>query len=743
MLLIPALLATMGCGGADPDRPRETPSSTHAQTVCDGNDVSVVLANNQCTLCHNDTPEVAGGGLDLLSDGLEERLANRYSANPTCANELLTNPDEPGASMLLRVVAPERYADFGSPDCVPVSMPLASPVVMPDADVTCMEAWIANLDPKVDERDVPAPGDPFTALTKVKYILHGGAITAEELERVTGEDGQIDHEQLHAVVGEWMETGAFRDKRQTFLRLALQQTPGDTNYYYQFRNTQTAVTRGLRDNLQDSMIRTAERIIDNGEDFRTIVTTNEWEVTTLLLLALKMADNPIDGDRNRKNNPMNDIKYVLSVEDPAYDSDLDAEDWRTVTLVHDPSSSHMMDGEDFLDHDLAQELRDIPDGGSTTVRSPRIGFFTTPAFYQNWLTNPDNQFRVTVNQALLVALGMTFTEGDPTPRNTGDEGVDLELFPYDSTCYGCHKNMEAMRVTFWEHYDATYSRQYVPSESFAQADFSFQGYSEPVDDLHDWALAVTHHPSFAKAWVLKLCQWANSTVCDPNHPLVTELAEGFEQSGYRMDDLFQDLFASPLVTNTSYVEENRIAGAEVTIAREEHFCAAMRVRLQDVVDARDRSSTDRTDVCNKGDQDLLSQSIPNEEWTRGEAAFHQPRTFGTMSSISFEALCAVSAANLVDGNKVFAEGDPDETLRLMTSLVLGFPEGTPRYDAQIQVMHQLYETQTASPRCADAASLEAAFLKKASCGLELESVEALRNMWTMVCQSPSLSGVGL
>ena len=40
-----------------------------------------------------------------------------------------------------------------------------------------------------------------------------------------------------------------------------------------------------------------------------------------------------------------------------------------------------------------------------TLSVPRVGFFSTPAFFANWQTNTSNQMRVTMNQALIVALG--------------------------------------------------------------------------------------------------------------------------------------------------------------------------------------------------------------------------------------------------------------------------------------------------------------------------------------------------
>jgi hypothetical protein len=81
----------------------------------------------------------------------------------------------------------------------------------------------------------------------------------------------------------------------------------------------------VREALNESIIRTAERIIDEGEDFRSIVTTNTWEMTTITLIALKMADNPMVLKPNGvwpKNNGINDIRYVTNDDHGLYDREV-------------------------------------------------------------------------------------------------------------------------------------------------------------------------------------------------------------------------------------------------------------------------------------------------------------------------------------------------------------------------------------------------------------------------------------
>ena len=183
-----------------------------------------------------------------------------------------------------------------------------------------------------------------------------------------------------------------------------------------------------------------------------------------------------------------------------YDRQQDSEDWRTVTLLHNPTSTDMTTEEDFLDVDNADTLRNVPDGGSIELRTPRIGFFTTPAFYQTWQTNRDNDFRVTINQAMIVATGMTFSPGDNTPLTGDDSAVDPDLFPRDSTCYGCHKNLDTMRPAFQANFDNINTRHTILDEEVPTPGFSFKGQSVYVNSLVEWAIRC-QHPNFSLAWV--------------------------------------------------------------------------------------------------------------------------------------------------------------------------------------------------------------------------------------------------
>src|SRR5205823_8752379 len=80
-------------------------------------------------------------------------------------------------------------------------------------------------------------------------------------------------------------------------------------------------------------------------------------------------------------------------------------DWTMVT-VREPGA-----GEPVTPfYDLAK----LRTASEIVLTLPRVGFFSTPAFFANWQTNISNQARVTLNQTLIVALGSSVDGNDPT-----------------------------------------------------------------------------------------------------------------------------------------------------------------------------------------------------------------------------------------------------------------------------------------------------------------------------------------
>ena len=90
-----------------------------------------------------------------------------------------------------------------------------------------------------------------------------------------------------------------------------------------------------------------------------------------------------------------------------------------------------------------RRVRAVPDGGRLSFRRA-TGSFSSPAFSTRQ-TNRDNDFRVTINQAMIVATGSSVQVISPLTETVRPSTGALSE---DSTCYGCHKNLDTMRSGF-------------------------------------------------------------------------------------------------------------------------------------------------------------------------------------------------------------------------------------------------------------------------------------------------------
>src|SRR4029077_1150547 len=90
--------------------------------------------------------------------------------------------------------------------------------------------------------------------------------------------------------------------------------------------------------------------------------------------------------------------------------DSDFTTWKMVT-IRPPGSGEMTDR--FFDLPKFETKNEL------VLSTPRVGYFTTLAFFANWPTNASNEMRVTVNQSLIVATGNQIDGTDgTTPSST-------------------------------------------------------------------------------------------------------------------------------------------------------------------------------------------------------------------------------------------------------------------------------------------------------------------------------------
>src|SRR5215831_2907734 len=182
---------------------------------------------------------------------------------------------------------------------------------------------------------------------------------------------------------------------------------------------------------------------------------------------------------------------------------------------------------------------------------PRVGFFSTPAFFANWQTNISNQMRATMNQTLIVALGAQ-VDGTDTTSVPGNPPPGLDAAHAGAgACFVCHQTLDPLRSILASSWSWNYHDQLEAAFGAQKGLFAFHGVITPVNTIGDMGQALAQHPLFAPAWVQKLCTYANSSPCVETDPEFTRIVGVFQSSGYSWNALVAELMSSPLVTDAT------------------------------------------------------------------------------------------------------------------------------------------------------------------------------------------------
>ena len=633
--------------------------------------IAETFSKNGCTNegCHGNT---FVGGLDLVSPDIAERIVGIPSVTDACQGELLVDPDNVDNSLLLRLIDPVRYA---ARESCSVPMPFGTAGVSED-DVRCFETWIDAL---MDEFEAPPASVPFapasteSILAKVKTLTTGLPVTDADRIAFSSSAG------LRGLVTTWVETPEFENKMQDFLLVALQQR-------IQGLIGLQVVTRDvgpLSNNFEQSFVRTAWDLIDRGEPFNKIATTRRWAVTTAILSALRYTDR-----LDQRGGEFGRVRFEPS----------DYSDWRFVRLEEVAPTSELISYDDLA------TLRSVQD--SMNLVNPRVGFFTTPAFFANADTNDDNQFRVTVNQSLIVAVGRDLQQTDTTPQPS-TAGLEA-THSADETCRSCHRLLDPMRLHFQRYYDSFYRRS--PSPAAEAPSFAFLGQTNDGGTLDDFGRALAEHPRFPVAWTQRLCFFANSQACSESDPEFQRVVAAFASAGFDFKTLVVELFSSPLVTGAERTKTHDDRRYIVSITRRAQLCQLFDARLG------------TTSVCSNEIVAPVVGLIPDDTFSRGAVAPIQTAVSGGFHFAGAEQVCGRLATVLVGPAGRFRPDESDAALDDLVEDLMGLSPSHPRHDATRRVLAD-HITDAANTGASPAAALESAFV--------------------LACLSPDVMGLGL
>jgi hypothetical protein len=390
-------------------------------------------------------------------------------------------------------------------------------------------------------------------------------------------------------------------------------------------------------------------------------------------------------------------------------------DWRMVT-VRPPNEGEKTD--------QFYELDRLRGSNALVLRTPRVGYFTTPAFMGLWATNEDNSARVITNQTLIVGFGHSF-DGEDTLVPAISDSLDVEHADPGTECYACHKTLDPMRQFFLKTYNTSYMEQQDETEKSKTAIFAFGNVEQPGETMLDLGNLIAGHPEFATAWVQKLCWFANSAEC-PKTDEFFAVRSAFLDSGGDFRRLLVDLYSSPLVSGSSCLDG--FVADTPGIARQDHFCnrLSQRLNLPDVCGQNllfqmpglpAFAAGTRTEVAR------LAPMVPKDGFSRGGA---RPVVL-TDSSLFIhsgqEAICQTVSTRLFEAGGPYAGEQPTEVLRRLTEDLMGLPPSDPRHDETQALLTEHYEE---------------VLLEK-----EEDSQLALQSATLLACLSPSVVGIGL
>ncbi len=372
------------------------------------------------------------------------------------------------------------------------------------------------------------------------------------------------------------------------------------------------------------------------------------------------------------------------------------------------------------------DLPALRDQDELVLSLPRVGFFTTPAFFANWQTNISNQMRVTLNQTLIVALGAAVDGSDETtPSST--PGLDA-THAHLADCASCHQTLDPTRSIFSSTYSWNYHDQTEAAFATQKGLFAFRGVQKQLGDISELGSTLAEHPLFASAWAQKLCYYAGSSACDTNDPEFQRVVKAFTASGYSWNALVAELLSSPLITHASTTQTAQRHGVSIAVSRRDHLCAALNQRLG------------LTDVCGLAQVTLknvratvpeIAAGLPSDGYGRGAVAPVLPNEPTLFYRAGVENICEAVAGQVIDpkksvmvapGQKVWSSATPEAAVNDFVSTLMALTASDPRSDKARQLLLEHYDSavQTgATPTV------------------------ALRSTFIVACTAPSAISIGL
>ena len=276
--------------------------------------------------------------------------------------------------------------------------------------------------------------------------------------------------------------------------------------------------------------------------------------------------------------------------------------------------------------------------------------------------------------------------------------------------------MDPMRNIFRQSFTYSYHTQHDPAQTFSTASFDYLGEKTKLESFDDFANALINHPLYASAWAQKLCYYANSSGCSEADPEFKRVVTAFVDSKYDFHTLITELFSSPLVTGQTDTKTWRDLGETVSIARQDHFCAALTNRLQ-LATSLCVGITDNTTRI------AVTNNIPLDGYLRGAEAPALSTDQTPFYRGATESLCAYAASLTVDKTKSrYDSTKKDAAITDFVANIMGITAEDPNSATVTQLLTEHYDAAIAAGA---------------------KPTDALKSTFIVACLAPTSVAIGL
>ncbi len=408
--------------------------------------------------------------------------------------------------------------------------------------------------------------------------------------------------------------------------------------------------------------------------------------------------------------------------------DSDVTTW-TMTTIRQPAAGEATT--------LFYDLGTIRSANELVLRTPRVGFFTTPSFLAQWPTNNDNKDRVIINQTLIGAVGQVF-QLNPGYVPVLPNGQDAAHAAPGSGCAACHATMDPMAQFFRQAYTLSYTNQDTslgdPSQVSTPGVFAFGGETAAATNgIYDLGAKLAASPEFPIGWTQKLCYAANASPCTLTDPEFLRVVSVFQKSGFSWPALVLELFSSPLVTELTPTVTATTVGVTTAVDRQNEFCDLLSFRLG--ID----------NICGLGPIPALTPTpviatiataLPADGYARGVVSPFLSNAPTLFFRAGVEELCINVAGSVIDAgaNSKYLSTAPDAAITDFVQTLMGLPSSDERYAPILAILNEHF-TSAMAPSDGGAGDAGAVMPASAS--------DALKSTFVLACTSPLTVAVGL